>query len=467
MNPARKPKATLGRRTFVKVATGVAATVAAPLVLPSRLWGATAPSNRIRVGQIGCGRIAQVHDLPGVLQSGLADVVAVCDLDEKRATDGRLWVEKFYRDQQVKAVPTVGVHRHHGELLARPDVDAVVISSPDHWHAELTLAALRAGKDVYVQKPFTLTHAEGVLVRDAAKKSGRIVQIGSQQRSMPQFRLAAELVRSGRIGAVRRVEIGLPIDPTQPDPPVEPVPTNLDYDAWLGATPLAPYTEQRVHPQKDYGRPGWLRNEAYCLGMITGWGSHHYDSVHWALDCENSGPSQVEGRGEFPKNSVWNVHGAYDLLLTYPGGVKVSVSDKHDNGLKFIGDDGWLWVTREGQMTASDPKVPGKPLPTLDASDPRIIDPKGVTVELTRSTSHHANFLESVRTRKAPIAPPAVAHRSGSACIISWIAMKLGRPLSWDVKTERFVNDRAANAMLSRVERAPYGAGRRVKSARS
>jgi myo-inositol 2-dehydrogenase/D-chiro-inositol 1-dehydrogenase len=465
MNPARKPTATLGRRTFVKAATGVAATVVAPLVLPSRLWGAAAPSDRIRVGQIGCGRIAQVHDLPEVLKSGLADVVAVCDLDGKRAAEGRAWVEKFYQAQQVKAPPTVSVHRHHLELLARKDVDAVVISSPDHWHAELTLAALRAGKDVYVQKPFTLTHAEGVLVRDAAQKSGRIVQIGSQQRSMPQFRLAAELVRSGRIGAVRRVEIGLPIDPTQPDPPAEAVPPNLDYDAWLGATPLAPYTEQRVHPQKDYSRPGWLRNESYCLGMITGWGSHHYDSLHWALDCENGGPSRVEGRGEFPKNSVWNVHGAYDLLLTYPGGVKVSVSDRHPNGLKFIGDDGWLWVTREGQAAPSlDPKVPGKPLPTLDASDPRILDPKGVKVELPRSTTHHANFLESVRTRKAPLAPPAVAHRSGSACIISWIAMKLGRPLTWDVKTERFVDDPAANAMLSRPERAPYGASRRAKS---
>jgi myo-inositol 2-dehydrogenase/D-chiro-inositol 1-dehydrogenase len=460
MNPGRKTQAVLGRRTFVKVASSVATAVAAPLVLPSRLWGATAPSERIRVGQIGCGRIAQVHDLPEVLQSGLADVVAVCDLDAKRATEARSWVEKFYQAQQQKA-PPVSVHRHHRELLARSDVDAVVISSPDHWHAELTLAALRAGKDVYVQKPFTLTHAEGVLVRDAAKKSGRIVQIGSQQRSMSQFRLAAELVRSGRIGTVQRVEIGLPIDPTQPDPPVEAVPQNLDYDAWLGCTPLAPYTEQRVHPQKDYSRPGWLRNEAYCLGMITGWGSHHYDSLHWALDCEDSGPTRVEGRGEFPKNDVWNVHGAYDLLLTYPGGVKVSVSDKHPNGLKFIGDDGWLWVTRVGQAApSSDPKVPGKPLPTLDASDPRILDPSGVKVELPRSAQHHTNFLEAVRTRQAPIAPPAVAHRSGSACIISWIAMKLGRPLTWDAKAERFVDDAAANAMLSRPERAPYGASR-------
>ena len=172
-------------------------------------------------------------------------------------------------------------------------------------------------------------------------------------------------MRNGRIGAVRRVEIGLPVDPTQPDPPAAPVPPNLDYDTWLGSTPQLPYTETRVHPQGDYSRPGWLRNEAYCLGMITGWGSHHYDTLHWALDCEASGPTRVEGRGEFPKNHVWNVHGAYDLTLTYPGGVKVSVSDKHPNGLKFIGDDGWIWVTRDGQTTSSDPKVPGKTLPPV------------------------------------------------------------------------------------------------------
>jgi predicted dehydrogenase len=464
MNPQRKGQATPGRRTFLKATAGLVTAVATPLAVSSRAAGATAPSQRLRVGQIGCGRIARVHDLPGVLDSNLADVVAVCDVDGKRAADGRAWLEKYHQTKQTKAPPPVSEYRSYAELLAHPDLDAVVISTPDHWHAELTLAAVRAGKDVYVQKPFTLTHAEGVLVREAVQKSGRIVQVGSQQRSTAQFRRAAELVRAGRVGAVRRVEIGLPIDPTQPDPAEQPVPANLDYGAWLGSTPLAPYTETRVHPQLDYGRPGWLRNENYCLGMITGWGSHHYDTLHWALDCEHGGPSRVEGRGEFPKGKVWNVHGAYDLLLTYPGGVQVSVSNRHPNGLKFIGDDGWIWVTREGTTTASDPKNPGPPLPALDASDPKKLDPDGVKVELPRSTEHHLNWLEAVRSRKQPIAPAAVAHRSSSACIVSWIAMKLGRPLDWDVKAERFVNDKEANALLSRPERAPYGAARRSKA---
>ena len=452
----------VGRRALVGAAAGgIASALVGPLVLPARVWAAP-PSQRLRVGQIGCGRIAQVHDLPGVLESNLADVVAVCDVDAKRAADGRSWVEKFYASKQRPA-PSIAVFKGYRELLGRSDIDAVVISTPDHWHAELAMAAVRAGKDVYLQKPFTMTVAEGIALRDAVQKSGRIVQIGSQQRSTTQFRRACELVRNGRIGAVRRVEIGLPVDPTQPDPPGMPVPANLDFDAWLGSTPLAPYTETRVHPQADYSRPGWLRNEAYCLGMITGWGSHHYDTLHWALDCEASGPSRVEGRGEFPKNQVWNVHGAYDLTLAYPGGVSVSVSNKHPNGLKFIGDDGWIWVTREGQTTSSDPKVPGKALPPLDASNPRLLEPAGLKIELPRSTQHHTNWLEAVRSRSTPIAPASVAHRSGSACIVSWIAMKLGRPLTWDPKAERFVDDAAANAMLSRPERAPFGALRMAK----
>ncbi len=397
--------------------------------------------------------------MPGVLNSGLADIVAVCDLDSKRAADGKALVEKFYRDKNLPA-PDVRVYAHYEELLEHPDLDAVVISTPDHWHAEPALAAILAGKDVYLQKPFTMTLAEGKVLRDAVVKSGRILQVGSQQRSTSQFRLACELVRSGRIGQVQRVEIGLPIDPTKPDDPQQPVPANLDYDRWLGCTPREYYTEQRVHPQADYSRPGWLRNEAYCLGMITGWGSHHYDTMHWALDTELSGPSKIEGTGDFPTNKIWNVHGAYEIELTYPGNVKVHVSDKHPNGLKFYGDDGWIWVTREGTTTSSDPSSPGPKLPPLDASDKRLLAEEGLKVHLPRSAEHHTNWLECVRSRQQPLAPAPIAHRSNSACIVSWIAMKLARPLTWDVRSESFVNDAQANAMLSRAERAPYGIGR-------
>jgi myo-inositol 2-dehydrogenase/D-chiro-inositol 1-dehydrogenase len=449
----------LSRRAFGKLIAGAAAALSAgslPLFVPARLLGAEAPSNRLRVAQIGCGRIAQVHDVPSVVKSGLADYVAVCDVDSRRAAESKAQLAVLSREAAAPA-PPVQIFSDYRELLSQPDLDAVVISTPDHWHAQLVAAAVLAGKDVYVQKPFTMTIAEGILLRDLIARTGRIVQVGSQQRSTAQFRFACELVRSGRIGAVRRVEIGLPIDPTQPDDPRQPVPANLQYDPWLGCTPEVYYTEQRVHPQHGYGRPGWLRNEAYCLGMITGWGSHHYDTMHWALDTELSGPGRIEAQADFPRNRIWNVHGAYRVELTYPGGVQVSVSDKHPNGLKFIGDAGWIWVTREGQTTASDPGSKGVALPPLDASDARLLAPEGLSVQLPRSAEHHKDWLECVRSRREPIAPARIAHRSSSACIASWIAMKLGRPVTWDPRAERFVNDRHADAMLTRHERAPYG----------
>lgn len=401
--------------------------------------------------------------MPSVLGTGLADVVAVCDLDAHRAADGKQLLNKLYREGHRPA-PPISVYGNYQQLLAHSDLDAVVISTPEHWHAQLALSAVQAGKHVYLQKPFTMTHAEGVLVRDAVAKSGMSVQIGSQQRSMPQFRLATELVRSGRIGNVKRVEIGLPVDPTQQDPSPMPVPSHLDYSAWLGPTAEVPYTETRVHPQKGYSRPGWLRHDAYCLGMITGWGSHHFDSLHWALDCEHSGPNEVEGRGQFPKNKLWNVHGAYDLKLMYPRKVEVSVSNRHPNGLKFIGDEGWVWVTRKGQTTASDPQSPGKVLPPLDASDRRLLDSNGLKVQLHRSSSHHLNWVQAIAGKAPLLAPASVAHRSGTACIVSWIAMKLGEKLHWDATQERFVGNHQANSMLSRLERAPYGATRASRS---
>jgi predicted dehydrogenase len=450
---------TLSRRGFARLVTGAAAAVSVgslPLFIPSRLLGAEAPSNRLRVAQIGCGRIAQGHDVPAVLKSGLADYVAVCDLDSRRMADSKEQMAAFYR-QSALPPPRIQSFSDYRELLSQPDLDAVVVSTPDHWHAQVAAAAVLAGKDVYLQKPFTMTIGEGILLRDLVAKTGRIVQVGSQQRSTTQFRLACELVRSGRIGAVRRVEIGLPIDPTKSDDPRQPVPANLQYDPWLGCTPEVYYTEQRVHPQQGYGRPGWLRSESYCLGMITGWGSHHYDTMHWALDTELSGPGRIEAQAEFPRNKIWNVHGAYDIELTYPGGVKVSVSDKHPNGLKFIGDEGWIWVTREGQVTASDPGSNGTALPALAASDARLLAPEGLSVQLPRSDEHHKNWLECVRTRREPIAPARIAHRSSSACIASWIAMKVGRPVTWDPRAERFVSDNQADALLARHERAPYG----------
>ena len=469
MSDSSQKPGSITRREFVQKGAVAAAVISTPLIIPSRLLGANAPSNRIRIGHIGAGRIAQTHDMPGVAGADLADVMAVCDLDSRRAESGKARIARLYANKAGPR-PTVTTYGDYREMLARPDIDAVTISTPDHWHAQLALTALYAGKDVYLQKPMTMTHAEGVLLRDTVAKTGRILQVGSQQRSWgpnEQFRKAVEFVRSGRVGNLRRVEIGLPTDPTKPDDPQMPVPSNLNYDTWLGPTADVYYTEQRVHPQgldkngmPDVdSRPGWLRNDAYCLGMITGWGAHHFDTAHWGMNVEHTGPSKIEGHGEFPTNKIWNVHGAYEIELTYPGNVHMRVSDKLPNGIKFIGDEGWIFVSRDAQSaTASDPTSKPTALKPLDASDPRLLDPKGVTVEMPHSLSHHRNWLECVQSRKQPLAPAPIAHRSNTACIVSWIAMKLNRPLTWDPKAERFVNDAEANGMLTRTERGQFGA---------
>jgi myo-inositol 2-dehydrogenase / D-chiro-inositol 1-dehydrogenase len=459
----------ISRRTFIQRTGVTAAVVAAPMIIPARLLGANAPSNRVRVGHIGAGRIAQGHDMVGVAGSDLADVLAVADLDSRRAASGKTRVERLFAARNAPP-QKIDVYTDYKQLLARSDIDAVTVSLPDHQHAEVALRALRAGKDVYLQKPFTMTHAEGVMLRDAVAKSGRILQVGSQQRSWgpnEQFRKAVEFVRSGRVGQLQRVEIGLPIDPTAPDEPQQPVPANLNYDMWLGPTPEVFYTEQRVHPQKVLAngepdvqsRPGWLRNENYSLGMITGWGAHHFDTAHWGMNMELTGPSKIEGKGEFPPHDrIWNVHGKYHIELTYPGNVIMTVSDELPNGIKFIGNEGWIFVSRDASQTASDPSGRTTSLKSLDASDPKLLDPNGVTVQMPHSLSHHKNWLECVKSRQQPLAPAPVAHRANAACIVSWIAMKLQRPLTWDAKAERFVNDAEANAMLTRPERAGYGA---------
>jgi predicted dehydrogenase len=456
MNPGLRPKS-ISRRDFLRSAAGAAALASFPLILPSRLRGSGIPSNRLRIGQIGAGRIARGHDIPAVLAANLGDYVAICDLDSRRLAEGRQLIEQAPRDSGVPA-PQVRAYGDYRELVGRDDIDAVVISTPDFSHAELAFAAIRSGKDVYLQKPMTMTVEEGIILRDAVQRYGRVFQLGSQQRSTSQFRLACELVRSGRVGRLARVEIGLPLDPTAPDQPEQPVPPNLDYDRWLGPNTWAYYTEQRVHPQADYDRPGWMRNESCCLGMITGWGAHHFDIAHWGMNVELGGPSRVEGTAVFPTNRIWNVHGAYHVELQYPGGVRMTVSNEFENGVRFFGDDGWIFVSRgEAMATASDPKGVGRSK-ALDASRPALLDPKGLSVHLQRSSEHHLNFLECVRSRAVTMSPAPIAHRSNTACIVSWIAMKLGRPVEWDAGAERFVNDPQADALLSRPERTPYGA---------
>jgi len=460
------PKRKMSRRRFLATAGKgvVASSVVAgfPAVVPASVFGAASPSNRINVGAIGTGRISRGHDLPGIWQHDIARVMAACDLDRRRLDDAKTLINGYYGKKTGKPYDGVAAYTNYHDLLANKDVDAVVISTPDHWHCLIAIDAVEAGKDVYLQKPASLTIAEGRALSNAVQRSGRIFQIGSQQRSTVQFRYAAELVRNGRIGQLKTVEVGLPGDPSGDDEPEMPVPKNLDYDMWLGSTPVVYYTEKRVHPQVGYDRPGWLRCEQFGAGMITGWGAHHIDSAHWGMDTELTGPVEIWGTAEFPKKGLWDVHGPFRTEALYASGVHMIVSGDFPNGIKFIGSDGWIFVSRGNEkVTASDPVAKLNDSTALQASDPKIIKSViGPTeIHLPESKEHHLNWLESVKSRKEPIAPVEVAHRSCSACLLHHAAMKLKRKLYWDPKAESFKNDDEANALRSRPQRAPYTIG--------
>ena len=301
---------TVSRRSILRTGLGAAAIAGFPAIVPSTVFGQNAPSNRIAIGAIGVGRISRDHDLPNIRKYPGTQIVAVCDLDSNRVEQGIALVNGFYSTDAKPYTGTRG-YRDYRELLANKEIDAVVISTPDHQHAVLAVNAVRAGKDVYLQKPASLTISEGRYMADAVKASGRIFQIGSQQRSWKQFHRACELVRNGRIGEVRHVEVGLPGDPSGPEAPEMPVPKSLNYDAWLGTTPVVYYTEMRVHPQKGFDRPGWLRCEQFGAGMITGWGAHHVDTAHWGMNTELTGPVEIWGAAEFP--DAWIVERAREV----------------------------------------------------------------------------------------------------------------------------------------------------------
>lgn len=470
--PKHRSPLDFSRRRFLQTSlAGVAGAFAFPVLVPSTVLSQDAPSNRIQIGQIGCGRIANEMDLPGLLKHySIARIVAVCDLDSQRLAKARSRVEKYYADKTARPVSAVKALGDYRELLADPAIDAVAISTPDHWHSEPIVAAALAGKDVYVQKPLSMTLAEGRAVSDLLQARKRVFQIGSQQRSdapWPQFRRGCELVRNGRIGKLHTVRVGLPTDPPGGDPTEMPVPPNLNYEMWLGCTPRVPYTEQRVHPQNSLSdRPGWLRIESYCLGMITGWGSHHLDIAHWGMDTELTGPLEIEAHAEFPKAGLWNVHGRHHIEAKYANGVTLIVDDTCNNGVRFEGADGWLFVSRGGaRATASDP-ANTKDQP-IAASDPKLLQSPIAPSEihLYQSDDHHLDWLKRIRSRQPGATSPEQAHRSTSACELGWIAMKLGRKLRWDPVKEAFLNDDEANALRSRPQRPPYGANALLKRA--
>ena len=454
----------MDRRKFlnqtVKAAIGTGIAMGLPSIVPASVFGRNAPSNRINVAAIGTGRISRGHDMPGVWKHDFAQIMAVCDVDARRAADGQKLVNEFYSKRDGKPFDGVKVYADYRELLLNKDIDAVLISTPDHSHAMIGVAAARAGKHIYMQKPASLTISEGRIMTNVINQTVVKFQIGSQQRSTEQFRYAAELVRNGRIGDLKNVYVGLPGDPPGGNKSEMPVPAGFDYNMWLGSTPEVFYTEERVHPQKDYRRRGWLRCEQFGAGMITGWGSHHIDSAHWGMGMERSGPVEIWcEKVEFNTGGLWDLHGIFRTGARYKNGVLMTVSNEFPNGIKFEGTKGWIFVSRgDYQATSSDPTKPGEQAKKIDASDPKILTSVIGDNEFhfTVSKDHHGNWLEAIRDNKATIAPVEEAHRSCSACLLHHISMKLKRKLQWNPEKERFVNDAEATAMLSRAQRKGF-----------
>jgi len=455
----------VSRRGFLKTGLGAVAAMGFPAIVPSSVFGQYAPSKRINIGCIGAGRISRGHDMAMLLPYDRAKIMAVCDLDAHRVEDGKKLINDFYAKKTGAACEGVTGYANYHDLLANKDIDAVVVSTPDHWHALIGVDAVRACKDVYLQKPASLTIAEGRALSNAVQASGRILQIGSQQRSTVQFRYAAELVRNGRIGDLQRVEVGLPGDPAGGDKTPMPVPDWFNYEMWLGETPYKYYTVDRVHPQTGYDRPGWLRCRQFGAGMITGWGAHHIDSAHWGMNTEYTGPLEIWGHADFPDHGLWDVHGPFKTEAIYApndvssSGIHMSVSGDYANGIKFYGSKGWIFVSRGNeQVTKSDPVAKLNDVTALASSDPAII--KSVIgadeIHLHESKEQHGNWLECIISRKEPVSPVEMGHRACSTCLLHDMAMVLKRKLYWDPVKERFNNDDEANSMLSRPQRSPY-----------
>ncbi len=435
----------LNRREFLKRSAAAASVVwASPYIVSASAFGANSPSNRIVVGCNGVGRMG-LGDMKEVLGFKQAQVVAVCDVDSKRVKHAQQLVEKHYVAQTTSGIyKGCDGYKDFRDLVARKDIDAVTVSTPDHWHALPAIAAAKAGKDIFLQKPLTLTIEEGRVLSDTVQRYGRVFQVGSQQRSESEFRFACELVRNSRIGKLQQVLVGLPTDPGTGPESTMPIPENLDYDMWLGPAPWAEYTEKRVHPQNDYSRPGWLRIQDYGAGMITGWGSHHLDIAQWAMDTELTGPVEIVGQAEYPKDGLWDVHGEFRIEYTYADGVKLICTDnkKNKQGIHFKGTEGWVYIKR-GQLDAH-------PKSLLTST----IGPN--ETNLYESNNHKANFLECIKSRAETVAHVEVGHRSCTVCLLGDIAMRLGRKLKWDPDQEQFINDAEANRMLSRPMRSPW-----------
>jgi predicted dehydrogenase len=434
---------------------GQAAVAAAPLIVPASALGLDdkpAPSKRINLGVIGTGNQG-FNDMRGFLGDDRVQIVAVCDVNREspgywngavagREPGRRLVEERYAADKKSGKYKGCDAVVDFRELLGRKDIDAVLICTPDHWHALPVVLAAKAGKDIYCQKPLSLTVAEGRAMSDAVKKYNRVFQCGSQQRSDSNFRRACELVRNGRIGKLHTVRCGLPggrpdFGKTGDRKKPEKVPDGFEYDLWLGPAPKAEYAPARCHVNFR-----WIYD--YSGGQVTDWGGHHPDCAQWGMDTERTGPIEIRNaKGVFPPDELWNTATEYYFEAIYKNGVKLIISNKEKGGVTWEGSEGSVWANRG----------------THDANPKTILDSKIPEdgVHLYKSDNHYRNFIDCVLSRKETAAPVEVAHRSITICHLGNIALRLGRDkLKWDPDKEQIVDDAEAAKMLSRPYRDPW-----------
>ena len=429
----------VSRRRFLKqAALAAGAAAAAPYVITSAALGAEgrpSASERITMGWIGVGGRGTAL-LKNFLGLGDAQIVAACDVKAAQRESARALVEGHY---QEKGCETLVDFR---DLLDRRDIDAVTVASTDHWHVPLALAAVRAGKDVYCEKPLGLSVEQDRALRQAVRQYGRVFQFGTQERSSWTTRFAAGMVLSGRIGKVHTVTVSSRYSHASGNYPPMPVPEGLDYDLWLGPAPWAPYTENRV------SNSHWFHISDYSLGFMAGCGIHTVDMAQWGNGTDHTGPVEIEGVGEFPDDGLCDAATGWDVTMKFAKGVTMRFTDGQKNplGVKFEGEDGWVFV-KERHLGG-----------TFDASPKSLmLEPiRPDEVQLPISNHHQENFLECVKTRRDPVAPIEVAVRSDTLCQLTNIATRLGRKLRWDPETETFPGDAEANRWLSVPMRAPW-----------
>lgn len=426
-------KQQLSRREFLRNSVVAGTALAFPTIVPSSVFGQNAPSNRINMALIGIGLIMRGHKST-MLGRADVQVMAVCDVRRERREKAQEEANNKYAEARASgAYKGCDAYNEYERIMERDDIDAVIIGTPDHWHAAIAIAAMRSGKDVYVEKPMTLTQREGMLMRQVGQQYGAVLQVGSQQRSNRAFRKAAEIVRNGWIGKIKEVYARLGSFAPPKTLPAQPIPEGFDYDRWLGPTPWYDYNEERV--KGNYGG-GWRCFWDYGSRKNGDWGAHHFDIIQWALGMDDSGPVEF-----IPKGYEGNEYQRH----IYADGTQVLRDHPTRNGqmIQFVGEKGEVLVSRGNRLETSPAHLAEEPLGLSDT-------------HLYVSDNHHNNWISCIRSRQQPIANVSVGHRTATICCLSGVAERLGRPVRWDPVKEDVIGDDEARAWLDRPRRAPY-----------